>query len=74
MTCFECDPVLGDNLWHCHDASVLHDDGTTECLSGAPCELPHDLHEFQLRCAEIEPGCPCTGVVGAVTAFAATAA
>src|SRR4051794_2207081 len=59
MTCFECDPTFGGNLWHCHEVSVLHHDGSTECLSGTACELRHELHHWQLSCAELDPPCPC---------------
>lgn len=65
MICFECDPAFGGNLWHCHEASVRHDDGSTECLSDEPCELPHELHDVLLTCADIEPRCHCVAPTAA---------
>ena len=53
----ECRLCLQD-LDHCHDVSIEHADGSTECMDPA-CRLPHDLHEWQLSCSGLEPPCPC---------------
>ncbi|MGH9184616.1 MAG: hypothetical protein ACRD0U_02190 [Acidimicrobiales bacterium] len=53
MECRYCQ----DDLVHCHDVSLEHADGTTECLAG--CDLDHALHEWQLTCSALEPPCPC---------------
>jgi hypothetical protein len=53
----ECDLCLQD-LDHCHDVSIEHADGSTECMDPG-CRLPHDLHEWQLPCSGFEPPCPC---------------
>ncbi|HEY2814484.1 MAG TPA: hypothetical protein VGJ03_13540 [Acidimicrobiales bacterium] len=47
-----------EDLDHCHDVSVEHADGSTECLDST-CRLSHELHEWQLSCAALEPPCPC---------------
>jgi hypothetical protein len=46
------------DLEHCHEASIEHADGLTECL-GSQCRLPHTLHEWQLSCSIFDPPCPC---------------
>ncbi len=43
---------------HCHDVSVEHVDGITECLDPS-CTLPHVLHTWQLSCSVLDPPCPC---------------
>ena len=43
---------------HCHEVSVEHADGSTECVDPW-CNLPHHLHEWQLTCDALEPPCPC---------------
>lgn len=47
-----------DDLEHCHDVSLEHADGTTECMDPA-CTVDHTLHEWQLSCAALDPPCPC---------------
>jgi hypothetical protein len=47
-----------DDLEHCHDVSIEHADGTTECLADA-CRVPHELHDWQVSCAALDPPCPC---------------
>lgn len=58
MECQHCTTSL-DGLEHCHATSIEHADGTTECLSDSPCGLGHDLHDWRLRCSEVDPGCAC---------------
>ncbi len=48
-----------DDLEHCHEVSIVHADGFAECGGDGPCNLPHDLHEWRLTCAELDPPCPC---------------
>lgn len=67
-TCLLC----AADVFHCHEVSVRHTDGSSSC--GDPwCTLPHHLHEWQEVCGA--PGalpCACTrtadpaGVVVAV--------
>ena len=52
-------PECVDRLEHCHATSVEHVDGTTECLADRPCAVGHDLHDWRLRCSEVDPGCAC---------------
>ncbi|HEY1279231.1 MAG TPA: hypothetical protein VGF22_06125 [Acidimicrobiales bacterium] len=54
----DCPSCLAD-LEHCHEVSVEHADGSTECLGLEPCGLSHDLHEWHLSCSALEPPCPC---------------
>jgi hypothetical protein len=54
-TCLLC----RDDLEHCHEASVEHADGLTECLDAA-CRLPHLQHVWQLTCSVFDPPCPCS--------------
>lgn len=64
MRCHHCI----EGLEHCHEPSVEHADGTTECLGewagDGPCPLPHHLHDWRLSCAELDPPCPCGEPVG----------
>jgi hypothetical protein len=53
MRCYECD----NGLACCHETSVLHGDGSTECLGEEPCELRHELHRWTVLCVEV--GCSC---------------
>ena len=46
------------DLEHCHDVSIEHADGTTECLAD-DCRVRHELHDWQLSCAALDPPCPC---------------
>jgi hypothetical protein len=57
MDCDRC-TTCDDELHHCHEASLEHADGTTECLDAA-CDLAHDLHRWQLTCAVLDPPCGC---------------
>jgi hypothetical protein len=59
MTHIERDPVLGADLWCCLETSIEHHDGSTECLSGEACELPHALHDWLATCAVLDPPCRC---------------
>jgi hypothetical protein len=47
-----------DDLEHCHDVSLEHADGTTECLADG-CAVRHELHDWQVSCAALDPPCPC---------------
>src|SRR6476469_8233133 len=53
----DCADCAAD-LEHCHDVSIEHADGTTECLADC-CEVRHELHDWQLSCAALDPPCPC---------------
>jgi len=53
----ECRLCL-EELDHCHDVSIEHADGSTECMDPT-CHLAHELHEWHLSCAALEPPCPC---------------
>jgi hypothetical protein len=55
MRCHLCT----DGLEHCHEVSIEHADGTTECGGDGVCALPHHLHEWQVSCVELDPPCPC---------------
>jgi hypothetical protein len=54
-TCRDC----RDGLLHCHEISLEHADGSTECLGLGACEVDHTLHAWQLPCSALEPPCPC---------------
>lgn len=61
-----CSPacaLCAADVIHCHEVSVEHADGATECVDPW-CNLPHHLHEWQLACDAIEPPCPCATVDG----------
>jgi hypothetical protein len=47
-----------EDLDHCHDVSIEHADGSTECIDPT-CSLPHEVHDFCLPCSALEPPCPC---------------
>lgn len=68
MRCHHCI----EGLEHCHETSVEHADGTTECTSewagDGPCPLPHHLHDWRLSCAELDPPCRCRETVDAASA------
>ena len=51
-------PDCRDDLEHCHEPSIEHSDGLTECLDAA-CTLAHGLHTWQLSCSVFDPPCPC---------------
>ncbi len=53
----ECGLCL-DELDHCHDVSIEHADGSTECMDPS-CRLGHEAHGWQLSCSGLEPPCPC---------------
>ena len=53
MRCHHCD----NGFECCHETSVRHADGTTECLGAQPCGLAHDLHVWAVDC-EVT-GCSC---------------
>jgi hypothetical protein len=52
--CADC--VSG--LEHCHESSIEHADGFTECLDSS-CRLDHGLHTWQLSCSVFDPPCAC---------------
>jgi hypothetical protein len=54
QTCTDC---LAEHE-HCHDVSIEHADGATECFDPA-CRVPHNVHEWQLACSALDPPCPC---------------
>jgi hypothetical protein len=54
MDCQHCLTALE----HCHEVSLEHADGTTECLDPA-CTLGHHLHDLVASCATLVPPCPC---------------
>jgi hypothetical protein len=53
--CRDCEAGLA----HCHEASIEHVDGFTECLDPM-CSLHHGLHEWQLPCSVFDPPCACS--------------
>lgn len=56
-------------LFHCHEVSVVHADGTSSCADPW-CTLPHHVHEWQLACAHpAAAACWCTAGEGVVAAF-----
>jgi hypothetical protein len=55
MTCHDCI----EGLDHCHEPSIEHADGRTECAAGSACTVPHHLHHWQVCCSVLEPPCPC---------------
>jgi hypothetical protein len=55
--CPEC-PECRAELEHCHEASIEHGDGLTECVDPS-CTLAHSLHTWQLSCSVFDPPCPC---------------
>src|SRR5687767_6877587 len=55
-----------DSLLHCHDVSLGHADGTTSCLSGPACDVPHAGHLWQLPCDAVDPSCGCGRALVAV--------
>ncbi len=57
MRCHECDQGLAC----CHATSILHVDGTTECLGDGPCDLAHGLHRWAVGCDEAGCGCRVEG-------------
>jgi hypothetical protein len=64
MPCIERETDADTDLWLCSEPSVEHADGTVECLSGDPCDLPHHLHDWVMTCADLDPPCPCPGAAG----------
>jgi hypothetical protein len=53
--CADC----ADGLDHCHESSIEHADGFTECLDST-CTLDHGLHTWQLSCSVFDPPCACS--------------
>ena len=55
-----CCLLCAADVFHCHEVSTAHADGTTTC--GDPwCSLPHHLHEWQVRCGSAAAApCACT--------------
>jgi hypothetical protein len=51
MRCHDCD----HGFECCHETSVRHADGTTECLGTGPCALAHDLHVWAVEWDDVEP-------------------
>gem|GEM_PF-3095946 len=47
-----------EGIEHCHDVSIEHADGSTECMDPA-CRVPHEAHDWHLSCTALEPPCPC---------------
>ncbi len=56
MRCHLCT----DGLDHCHEVSIEHADGTTECGGDDGCDRHHLLHEWRITCAELDPPCRCS--------------
>jgi hypothetical protein len=54
----QCADCAAD-LEHCHETSIEHADGFTECLDPA-CNLHHGLHLWQASCSVLDPPCACT--------------
>jgi hypothetical protein len=54
----QCADCVGE-LEHCHETSIEHADGFTECLDPA-CNLHHGLHTWQVSCAVFDPPCACS--------------
>ena len=53
-------------LFHCHEVSVAHADGTSSCADPW-CSLPHHVHEWQHACEHPSAApCWCTTPVGVV--------
>ncbi len=64
-------PACRAELFHCHEVSVVHADGSSSCTDPW-CTLPHHVHDWQEACAH--PGaaaCWCTADRPAVVAVAA---
>jgi hypothetical protein len=61
-TSLSCSLCAAD-VFHCHELSVSHADGSATC--GDPwCTLPHHLHEWQSRCGSpAAPDCGCGATV-----------
>ena len=59
MSCDDphCHEVIA-GLAHCHEPSIEHADGTTECYD-PDCDLPHYLHDWHLSCSVFDPPCNC---------------
>ena len=55
MRCHLCT----EGLEHCHEVSIEHADGTTECGGDVACSLPHHLHDWRVSCDEFDPRCAC---------------
>jgi hypothetical protein len=53
--CADC----ANGLDHCHESSIEHADGFTECLDPT-CTLDHCLHTWQLSCSVFDPPCACS--------------
>jgi hypothetical protein len=49
MRCHDCD----NGFECCHETSVRHADGTTECLGAQPCTLAHDLHVWAVDAGDV---------------------
>lgn len=47
-----------NDIYECQGVSIEHADGFTECMDFT-CDLPHELHSFQVACTELTPPCPC---------------
>jgi hypothetical protein len=58
MTCSDC--TGGQE--HCHDALIVHADGTTECAAGPGCPPSAAIHTFRVSCDDIVPPCRCAAV------------
>ncbi len=54
-SCPECETELE----HCHGMTVIHADGTVECLLDPACALPLGEHAVSVPCEELVPGCRC---------------
>ncbi len=65
MRCHECD----HGLECCHGTSILHADGTAECLGDGACTLAHGLHRWATTCDEA--GCACRVEAGQALPVAA---
>ena len=49
MRCHDCD----NGFQCCHETSVRHADGTTECLGPEPCHLAHELHLWAVDAEDV---------------------
>ena len=61
MTCSDC-----NGGWdHCHDALIIHTDGTAECAAGPGCPPTADIHGIRIPCADVSPPCGCAATIAA---------
>jgi hypothetical protein len=58
VECADC-ADCAEGLDHCHESSIEHADGYTECLDPT-CTFDHGLHTWQLPCSVFDPPCACS--------------